>query len=55
VENLIKCLGKWFDASLNDKENVKKLKNQVEDGLKTDADFLESSKPGSTNMPCCQG
>ena len=27
-------MGKWFDASLNDKDNVKKLKNHVEDGLK---------------------
>ncbi|XP_060556916.1 uncharacterized protein LOC132717462 [Ruditapes philippinarum] len=30
----IKCLGKWFDASLQDGDNVKKLENQVEDGLK---------------------
>ena len=34
MENPIKCLGKWFDTSLNDKDNVKKLKNQVADGLK---------------------
>jgi hypothetical protein len=34
TKNPIKCLGKWFDASLVDKDNVKKLENQVEDGLK---------------------
>jgi hypothetical protein len=34
VERPIKCLGKWFDASLHDRDNVKKLKTQVEDGLK---------------------
>jgi len=34
VENQKKCLDKWFEASLNDKDNVQKLKNQVEDGLK---------------------
>jgi len=30
----IKCLGKWFDASLPDRDNVKSLVIQVEDGLK---------------------
>ena len=30
----IKCLGKWFDASLHDRDNVRKLERQVEDGLK---------------------
>jgi len=34
TKNPIKSLGKWFDASLADKDNVKKLENQVEDGLK---------------------
>ncbi|XP_060584269.1 uncharacterized protein LOC132740392 [Ruditapes philippinarum] len=34
TKNPIKCLGKWFDASLVDKDNVKKLENQVEEGLK---------------------
>ena len=29
----IKCLGKWFDASLQDGDNVKKLETQVKDGL----------------------
>ena len=32
VESPIKCLGKWFDASLQDRDNVKNLKNQVEEG-----------------------
>ena len=35
MANPIKCLGKWFDASLNDRDNVRKLERQVEDGLKT--------------------
>jgi len=30
TKNPIKCLGKWFDASLADKDNVKKLENQVD-------------------------
>ena len=34
VANLIQCLGKWFDASLHDRNNVRKLKRQEEDGLK---------------------
>ncbi|XP_052218148.1 uncharacterized protein LOC127835750 [Dreissena polymorpha] len=29
-----KCLGKWFDSSLQDRDNVKKLEQQVEEGLK---------------------
>ena len=34
VANPIKCLGKWFDVSLHDRDNVRKLERQVEDGLK---------------------
>jgi len=34
MKSPIKCLGKWFDASLQDRDNVKKLVTQVEDGLK---------------------
>ena len=34
MANPIKCLGKWFDASLHDRDNVRKLEQQVEDGLK---------------------
>ena len=30
----IKCVGKLFDASLQDRDNVKKLEKQVEEGLK---------------------
>ena len=29
----IKCLGKWFDASLQDKDNVKRIETQVKEGL----------------------
>ena len=29
----IKCLGNWFDASLHDRDNVRKLERQVEDSL----------------------
>ena len=35
TKNPIKCLGKWFDASLADKDNVKKLENQVEERATT--------------------
>ena len=38
----IKCLGKWFDASLQDRDNVKRLVSQVKDGLK---------KIDSSNLP----
>ena len=34
VATLIKCLGKWFVASLHDRDNVRKLERQVENGLK---------------------
>ena len=34
VANPFKCLGKWFDASLHDCDNVRKLEQQVEDGIK---------------------
>ena len=34
VTNPIECLGKWFDASLHDRNNVRKLERQVENGLK---------------------
>ncbi|XP_033747101.1 uncharacterized protein LOC117332324 [Pecten maximus] len=34
VDNPIKCLGKWFDASLNDSRNIKRLQTQVEEGLR---------------------
>ena len=34
MKSPIKCLGKWFDASLQDKDNVRKLEVQVEEGLK---------------------
>ena len=34
VANPIKCLGKLFDASLHDHDNVRKLERQVEDGFK---------------------
>ena len=33
VTSLIKCQGKWFDAILQDLNNVRKLEQQVEDGL----------------------
>ncbi|XP_052223860.1 uncharacterized protein LOC127839510 [Dreissena polymorpha] len=34
VTSPIKCLCKWFDSSLQDRDNVKKLEQQVEEGLK---------------------
>ena len=35
TNNPIKCLGKWFDASLKDGNNVSRLRNQVQEGMKT--------------------
>ena len=34
MKSAIVCLGKWFDASLHDRNNVGKLEQQVDDGLK---------------------
>jgi hypothetical protein len=34
TERPVKCLGKWFDASLKDTEQVKQLKTKVQDGLR---------------------
>ncbi|KAH3778462.1 hypothetical protein DPMN_179921 [Dreissena polymorpha] len=52
IKSPIHCLGKWFDASHQDCDNVKKLEPKVETGLKKTASaFLESSKPGYTSMP----
>jgi len=30
----IKCLGKWYDVSLKDTNNIIRIKNQLQDGLK---------------------
>ena len=30
----IKCLGKWYDASLKDNNNTQRIKHQLQDGLK---------------------
>ena len=32
--NLIKCLGKWYDDTLQDVNNSKRVEEQVKDGLK---------------------
>ncbi|XP_052245600.1 uncharacterized protein LOC127854577 [Dreissena polymorpha] len=34
MDSPIKCLGKWYDASLNDTNNVKRIKGQLNEGLK---------------------
>ncbi|XP_052238637.1 uncharacterized protein LOC127849934 [Dreissena polymorpha] len=34
VTSPIKCMGKWFDASIQDRDNIKKLEQQVGKGLK---------------------
>ena len=47
VANPIECLGKWFDASLHDRDNVSRRLTAV--------DYLESSKPGFTSTACYQG
>lgn len=42
-DNPIKCLGKWFDATLKDKEAIAGMKEQLEQGLKK---IQQSSLPG---------
>ena len=34
LESPIKCLGKWFDASLSDKHNMQRIKSQLHEGLR---------------------
>ena len=34
MDNPIKCLGKWYDATLQDGENIKRINNQLKEGLK---------------------
>ena len=49
VANPIKCLGKWFDASLHDSDNVRKLAPRVEDGLKK----IDRCGVQSLALPAC--
>ena len=34
MDRQIKCLGKWYDVSLKDTNNISRTKNQLQDGLK---------------------
>ena len=34
IGNPIKCLGKWFNDTLGDKDNIRKVEQQVEEGLR---------------------
>ncbi|XP_052268662.1 uncharacterized protein LOC127870041 [Dreissena polymorpha] len=34
IDSPVKCLGKWYDASLKDTNNITRVKNQLQDGLK---------------------
>ena len=34
MDRPIKCLGKWYDVSLKDTNNINRTKNQLQDGLK---------------------
>ena len=34
MDSPIKCLGKWYDATLQDGNNIKRIKNQLTEGLK---------------------
>ncbi|XP_052238630.1 uncharacterized protein LOC127849922 [Dreissena polymorpha] len=43
VDNPIKCLGKWYDASLNDTSSINRTKNQLQDVLKQ---IDQTSLPG---------
>ncbi|KAH3726327.1 hypothetical protein DPMN_052188 [Dreissena polymorpha] len=54
MKSPIKCLRKWFDASRQDGNNVRNLEPKVEEGLKTAASSLESSKPVYNSMPYYQ-
>ena len=57
VANPIKCLGKGFDASLHDRDNVRERERQIEVASRrlTAVDYLASSKSGFTSMLCSQG
>ena len=35
TDNPVKCLGKWFDDSLNDRANVQRIKTQLTEGMQT--------------------
>ena len=52
VGNTIKCLGKWFNKSITDKESIedtKKLLSWLRTQLMA-VDYLESTRHGSTSM-----
>ena len=34
IDNPIKCLGKWYDDSLSDKNNIKRIEQQVSEGMR---------------------
>ena len=34
LDHPVKCLGKWFDSSLQDREHISQIKTQVEEGLR---------------------
>ena len=34
MDSPIKCLGKWYDVSLKDTNNISRTKNQLQNGLK---------------------
>ncbi|XP_063420791.1 uncharacterized protein LOC134706007 [Mytilus trossulus] len=34
IDNPIKCLGKWYDDSLSDKNNIRKIEQQVSEGMR---------------------
>ena len=53
VGNPIKCLGKWINESLTDKESIEDTKKKLLAWLKTvdgsGMDYLESTRHGSTS------
>jgi hypothetical protein len=53
VEEPVKCLGKWFDASLKDHGSMKQLEGKVKDWLGK-IDCQGYSKIGFTSMGCYQ-
>lgn len=50
--NPIRCLGKWYDDSMSDKNSISNTGKQVEEWLKKLISLASLGSAGSTNMAC---
>lgn len=51
----VKCLGKWYDASLNDRGSVSRTETQAEEWFRKSVQAYQArSRPGSSSMVCYQ-